>query len=105
MQEAVVRAAIEAQVAAVDARPGDTLIVHELGLCQAEARVDIAAVNGLLVGWEIKTRQDRLSRLPRQEAVYSRVFDRMWLVADERHIAPALDMIPPWWGVIRISRD
>ena len=35
------------------------------------------------MGWEIKTRQDTLSRLPRQEAVYSRVFDRVWLVAGD----------------------
>jgi hypothetical protein len=105
MQEATVRAAIEARLVALDAHPGETLIVHELGLCQAEARVDIAAVNGQLVGWEIKTRQDTLMRLPRQQDVYSRVFDRVWLVADQRHIEPALRMIPTWWGVIRIRDD
>ena len=86
----------------LDAHPGETLVVHELGLCQAEARVDLAAVNGLLVGWEIKTRADTLARLPRQQEVYSRVFDRVWLVADERHIEPALAMIPLWWGVMRV---
>ncbi len=102
VHEATVRAAVEARLVALDAHPGETLIVHELGLCQAEARVDIAAVNGLLVGWEIKTRQDTLSRLPHQQEVYSRVFDRVWLVADERHIGPALPMIPTWWGVMRI---
>ena len=102
VQEATVRAAIEA-LAANDPHYGDTRIVHELALCQAEARVDLAAVNGWFVGWEIKTRADTLARLPRQQDVYSRVFDRVWLVADERHIGPALAMIPSWWGIMRIG--
>jgi len=101
VNEATVRAAVEAR-AVVDAHDRDTRIVHELALCQAEARVDVAAVNGRLVGWEIKTRADTLTRLPRQQDVYSRVFDRVWLVADDRHIEPALAMIPSWWGVMRI---
>ncbi len=103
MQETTVRAAVVARVAALDAGHDETLIVHELSLCQAEARVDLAAVNGRLVGFEIKTRIDNLARLPKQQAVYSRVFDRVWLVADDRHIERALELIPEWWGVMRIK--
>lgn len=102
VREATVRAAVEARAAASDSHPGETLVIHELALCQAEARVDVAAVNGLLVGWEIKTERDTLARLPRQQEVYSRVFDRVWLAADERHIETALQLIPDWWGVMRI---
>ena len=102
MEEAAVRTAVEAWVVRDEGGTKDTLVVHELALCQAEARVDIAAVNGRLVGLEIKTRKDRLTRLPRQQEVYSKVFDRVWLVADDRHIEKALDMIPGWWGVLRI---
>lgn len=103
MREESVRAAVEARVWASDVSHGDTLIVHELSLCQAEARVDVAAVNGRLVGYEIKTGVDTLVRLPRQQEVYSRVLDRVWLVADGRHIHPAMALIPDWWGVMRIT--
>jgi hypothetical protein len=103
VHERAVRAAIAARVLSDDPHPAETLIVHELALCQAEARVDVATINGQFVGWEIKTRTDRLSRLPKQQSVYSRVFDRVWLVADDRHIGPATAMIPPWWGVLRIG--
>ena len=105
MNEATVRAAVEAHIMAREAEHGHTRIVHELALCQAEARIDLADVNGHLVGWEIKTRADTLARLPRQQEVYSRVFDRVWLVADGRHIENALTLIPEWWGVMRIAGD
>jgi hypothetical protein len=100
MREAEVMAALTATLAR---RHGpETLIVPELGLCQAEARIDLAMVNGHLTGWEVKTAADTLVRLPRQESVYSRVFDRMWLAADARHVESALDLIPAWWGVCEI---
>jgi hypothetical protein len=100
MREAEVRAALTATLAR---RHGpETLIVPELGLCQAEARIDLAMVNGHLTGWEIKTAADTLLRLPRQESVYSRVFDRMWLAADAKHVGSALNLIPSWWGVCQV---
>lgn len=92
-----------ALTAALTERHGpDTLILPELGLCQAEARIDLATVNGHLTGWEIKTAADTLVRLPRQESVYSRVFDRMWLAADAKHVGAALELIPAWWGVCEV---
>ena len=106
MRESEVRSALLQRLASQHAGERDTLVVEELGLCQAQARVDIAVVNGRLEGWEIKTVADSLARLPRQEEVYSRVFDRVWLVADARHVPDALGLIPEWWGVLRIeSRD
>lgn len=105
VREEAVREAIAARVARDDPHASETRIVYEFGLCQAEARIDVATINGQLTGWEIKTRRDRLTRLPRQEAVYSRVFDRMWLVAAERHIKQAIQLIPAWWGVLAIDSE
>ena len=82
-----------------------TRVVPELDLCQAQARIDLAAINGRISGWEIKTGADSLSRLPRQIPVYGRVFDRVWLVAAERHLIAADRLIPWWWGVLRIDGD
>ena len=78
----------------------DTVILDELGLCQGDVRVDIAAVNGELSGFEIKSPADSLVRWPKQRNVYSKVVDRAWLVAPEKTLEAA--QAPGWWGLIRI---
>lgn len=103
VQESDVRGALVARLRRQHADEQQTRIVHELSLCQAEARIDLAVVNGRLTGWEIKTAADTLGRLPLQEPVYSRVFDRVWLAADARHVDAALALIPHWWGVVRVG--
>jgi len=77
----------------------DTKIIEELGLCQGSARVDIAVVNGYLHGYEIKSESDSLKRLPTQIDYYSKVLDRITLVASESHISRVEKQIPDWWGV------
>lgn len=82
-------------------RLGDgTVILDELGLCQGDVRVDVAAVNGELSGFEIKSPADTLLRWPKQRRIYSRVVDRAWLVATEHTLDAA--KAPDWWGLIRI---
>jgi hypothetical protein len=76
------------------------VILDELGLCQGNVRVDVAAVNGELSGFEIKSPADRLTRWPKQCRVYSKVVDRAWLVAPEKTIAAA--DAPAWWGLVVI---
>ena len=76
-----------------------TRIIQELGLCNGKNRVDIATVNGILHGYEIKSDLDTLERLPRQLEEYDKVFDKMTLVVGEKHIISALEIIPDWWGV------
>ena len=44
------------------ASPG-TLLIEELGLCQGQARIDLATVSGVLHGYEIKSPRDRLTRV------------------------------------------
>ena len=78
----------------------DTMIIEELGLCQGEARVDIAVVNGSIHGFEIKSDEDTLKRLAGQAAIYGRVLGSITLVVGSEHLAEALRIIPKWWGVI-----
>ena len=78
----------------------DTVILDELGLCQGDVRVDVAAVNGELAGFEIKSPADTLARWPNQRRVYSKVVDRAWLVATDKTLEQA--GAPPWWGLIGI---
>lgn len=77
-----------------------TLILDELGLCEGDVRVDVAAVNGELAGFEIKSPADSLARWPKQRRVYSKVLDRAWLVATEKSLDAA--KAPGWWGLIRV---
>lgn len=77
----------------------DALLVHELGLCQGAARIDVAVVNSTMNGYEIKSARDTLDRLPAQAAVYSRVFDTVTIVAVEQHLGAIVEHIPPWWGI------
>jgi hypothetical protein len=77
-----------------------TLILDELGLCEGDVRVDVAAVNGELSGFEIKSPADSLARWPKQRRVYSKVLDKAWLVAPEKSLEAA--KAPAWWGLIRV---
>lgn len=81
----------------------DTLIVEELPVDGGAAVVDIAAINGEMDGFEIKSCRDSLSRLPHQVEKYSLVFDRMYLVTAECHFDAARHIIPKWWGILVAS--
>src|ERR1700730_4661552 len=78
----------------------DTLIVEELGLRHGAGRIDIAVINGECHGYEVKSDQDTLRRLPRQVGIYDSVLDRVTLVVTGHHVAQATEMVPDWWGII-----
>lgn len=82
-----------------------TLILDELGVCEGEARIDVAVVNGLIAGYEIKSESDTLARLGRQVDAYSRVFDTVSIVVSPRHADKIVDRIPDWWGVVVAQGD
>lgn len=77
----------------------DSLILHELGLCEGEGRADIGVVNGKLTGYEIKSDKDTLDRLPGQTHTYNRCFDRIVLVVTAKHLDEAIQQVPDWWGI------
>jgi hypothetical protein len=82
----------------------NTLVIDELGLQHGRCRADIAVVNGLLVGYEIKSNNDSLRRLRDQITAYNAVFDKAFVVVGDRHIDNIQDRVPEWWGVILSSR-
>jgi len=100
--DADIRPALRAHLLAKHAHEGDTAIIEELGMCRGQVRVDLAVVNGVLHGYEIKSDRDSLRRLDGQVDLYSKVLDRATLVVGDRHLGEALDMIPAWWGVVRV---
>lgn len=99
--DADVRPALRSRLLAAHAE--DTLFIEELGLCRGRVRIDLAAVNGKLHGYEIKSDRDTLRRLDRQLEIYNRVLDRATLVVGERHVERAIELLPRWWGLLRID--
>src|SRR5204862_2293677 len=85
------------------AKAPDTRILDELGLRHGIARVDIAVINGIIHGYELKSDKDNLKRLPHQIQIYSSVLDKVTLVVGMRHAHEATKLVPDWWG-IKIAR-
>lgn len=77
-----------------------TRILEEFWIPLSNERADLVVVNGSLASYEIKSAKDRLDRLARQVDAYSRIFDECTLVVAERHFERALDVVPPWWGLM-----
>lgn len=77
----------------------DTAIISEFTLPYGSARVDIAVVNGVMHGFELKSDIDNLLRLSGQIDAYNLIFDKVTLVVGKTHILEALGLIPDWWGV------
>lgn len=84
-----------------------SFVLEELGLRHGRARIDLAIVNGELIGFELKSDLDSLQRLPEQAMVYNSVLDRITLIVTERHLSAAAQHLSDWWGIIlaRLDRD
>lgn len=81
----------------------DTVVISELDVCSGNSRVDLAVINGKIHGYEIKSMQDNLNRLPFQMESYNQVFDTMTIVAYEDHIKEIKSIVPKWWEIKSIS--
>ncbi|MBZ5507002.1 MAG: sce7726 family protein [Acidobacteriia bacterium] len=80
----------------------ETIYIEEFALYGGANRADLAALNGVSHGYEIKSDKDTLLRLPQQVDAYNAVFERATLVSGVRHLSAALNMIPRWWGVVEV---
>jgi hypothetical protein len=99
MRDLDIRLALRRQLEDSHRGEPDTRLIDELGLCQGQTRIDLAVVNGTLNGYEIKSDQDTLVRLPGQAAAYSRIFDYVTIVVSGDHVKSIAARIPKWWGI------
>jgi len=99
MRDIDIRNSLKSKVLSKHKNDPKTLIVEELGLCQGDARIDVAVVNGELHGIEIKSDRDTLERLPSQVEFYSRVFDKVTLIVGKRYYEEVEPYLPDWWGI------
>ncbi len=105
MNDAEIRLALKNSTLAHHLVDSETVVVDELGLRHGISRVDVAVVNGLMHGYEIKSDKDNLLRLRGQISVYSSVLDLATLVVGSKYLEAASEMIPLWWGIDVASKD
>ncbi len=103
MREEQVRQAFHESILKSAHNCADTIVVDELGLKNGEIRADIAVLNGKIVGYEIKTQNDTLARLPSQVEAYSEIFDKAFVIVSPNHLEKAAESIPDWWGIYTIN--
>lgn len=84
---------------------GHAATLAEIEQTWATVRADVVVVNDLLHGYEVKSAADSRTRLPRQIAAYSAVFDFCTLVTEPKHLRAAVAMLPAWWGVLVVDGD
>src|SRR3990172_9569406 len=89
-----IRPALKALLSGRHSKERGTFILDELGICRGQVRVDIAVVNGIVHGYEIKSDRDSLRRLGAQVDLYGKVLNRATLVVGQRHLKEALDVVP-----------
>lgn len=74
-------------------------VVEEMKIPAAQARIDIAVINGSLHGYEIKGASDTLQRLPNQVLAYSYIFDYLTIITEAKYQEKIIRMVPNWVGV------
>ncbi len=74
-------------------------VVEEMKIPAANARIDMAVINGAFHGYEIKGASDTLQRLPNQLIAYSYIFDYLTIITEEKYHEKILNIIPEWVGV------
>jgi hypothetical protein len=103
MRHGEIREALRERLQTMHADQPDTVIRDELCLLLGQTRVDVAAINGQLTGYEIKGAQDNLARFPEQVRIYGEVLDQATVVAEGRHAERVAGHVPDWWGVWSVT--
>jgi hypothetical protein len=95
----IIRSALKEVLKKRHAQDRESRIIEELGVRHGSVRIDIAVVNGIMHGYEIKSDRDTLERLPEQMIEFNAVFDRITLVVGKQHLYRAIHIVPDWWGI------
>src|SRR5262249_41352705 len=82
----------------------DTLVIDELGLAHAKARIDVAVINGCMHGFEIKSAADTLTRLPQQLELYEECLEKLTIVCADKHLGRVREVAPWWCGITKVTK-
>jgi hypothetical protein len=77
-----------------------TVYRREWSIGVGATRVDLAAINGRIIGCEVKSARDNFGRLSSQVELYSAVLDTAVLAVEGSAAAErARHLLPDWWGI------
>ena len=82
--------------------PQTTVMLSEFRVGRNVA--DCVMLNGVSTCYEIKTEYDSLDRLAEQLSSYCSLFDRVFVVCDEKHLLKVIETTPTEVGVILLTR-
>lgn len=80
-------------------------LLEEVALQNGFVRADMVYCSNKLECFEIKSHNDSLKRLISQGWQYEQTFDLVTLVSASKHLSPAMQMIPEWWGIIEVTKS
>jgi hypothetical protein len=103
MQDSDIRKLLHPYLKKENKKYKDTIIIDEFDLCSGLSRIDIAVVNGVIHGYEIKSEEDNLKRLPNQINYYNKSLEKVSIVTNKTHLMQIRKLIPKWWGVLTIK--
>ena len=90
----------EVKLQVIDTQFNPIAIYNEFVISHGYARIDIGMIEvDCFHGFELKTEQDSLAKLPHQIEHYNQFFDLIYAVVASRHLDKTLQMVPPFWGV------
>lgn len=77
-----------------------TVYRREWSIGVGATRVDVAAINGRIIGCEVKSARDNFGRLPSQVELYSAILDTAVLAVEgPSAVERAGHLLPNWWGI------
>jgi len=103
MQDSDIRKLLHPYLKKENKKYKDTIIIDEFDLCSGLSRIDIAVVNGVLHGYEIKSEEDNLKRLPNQINYYNKSLEKVSIVTNKTHFKQIRELVPSWWGLLTIK--
>ncbi|MFC4352991.1 sce7726 family protein [Fodinicurvata halophila] len=82
---------------------GDSVVISEMPLTTMSRRADIVLANGHLLGFEIKSDGDKITRLCAQIEAYQRTFEGIFIVSGARHLSQVINSAPHHVGIVAID--
>lgn len=75
-------------------------LLQELRVINGTAIADMVSIGHTLHCYEIKSDADKLSRALEQSKSYDLSFNKVTLLTTQGHCNHALELLPPYWGII-----
>ncbi len=105
MQDSDIRKVLHSHLKKENKSIKDTIIIDELDLCSGLSRIDVAVINGVIHGYEIKSEEDTLKRLPLQMNYYNKSLEKISVATNRVHLKEIKMFVPKWWGLILVDDD